>query len=83
MNCPNCGAPLNDSHKCEYCGSEFSTASGDVNNIILKLNDEVITCYVQKIDADIIPSMSCGRDIHGRIVKSKPVVRRTFILKEL
>lgn len=82
MTCPNCGASMKDVHKCEYCGSEFSVAYGDASNVILKLGNEVISCYVSQIDTDIIEPIQYSRDVCGRIIKSDPIIRRTFILKE-
>ena len=82
MNCPNCGAPLNDSHKCEYCGSEFNIAKLDGNNVIFMLGNEVVHCYLSRIDVVDCSCYDSGRDIYGRIKKVEIVTKRKFTLME-
>ena len=83
MNCPNCGAPLNNPYKCEYCGLTFSVAEGSINTIMLNLNNETIYCYLDSVETEIIRDKETGRDLYGKVMYKDPVVKRTFILKEL
>lgn len=83
MNCPNCGAPMKDSHKCEYCGSIFNTAKLDGNNVIFRIGNETVYCYLSRIDVVDCSHSNFGRDIYGRIKKDEIVTKRKFILMEL
>lgn len=45
MNCPNCGAPINNG-KCDYCGTILSVINSDV--LLLHFNqDEVSPCELE------------------------------------
>ena len=84
MNCPNCGAPLNNPYKCEYCGSIFNTAKllDSANNVIFIFGDEKVHCYLSRIDAVDCSFHASGRDIYGHIKKDKIVTKRKFTLME-
>ncbi len=86
-NCKNCGAPLNGSGKCEYCGTVFrkprKTGSIDCSplrsgipaylpdKIKIVVNGSEVEGYVQ----NVIIEETCvdpGRTIDGQIMRPRP-----------
>lgn len=82
MNCPNCGAPMKYAHKCQYCGSKFNTADCENGLILLQLGDEVIYCYLERVETEVVKMSEYGADMYGRMRRVEPEKRRTFILRE-
>lgn len=79
-SCPNCGAPLKYTSRCEYCGTKFGFAEGTPNHVTLNIGGENISCYLGSVEAEYFQSLAKGID--GRVYPSTRVVR-TFTLKEL
>ena len=57
MNCPNCGAPINYGHKCEYCGSLYP----------LEIRNRYINHYGYAASSVIFPENDTYRNIADSI----------------
>ena len=83
MNCPNCGAPLLNSHKCEYCGTDFNVGNRVSDRmILLSVGDEQITCYISAIEYEDTVTSCFGRMEDGRMMKEPIKRKRTIVLRE-
>lgn len=82
-NCKNCGAPLNKTGKCEYCGTVFKKPSSiDCSSlgsgipaylpdkIKIVVNGSEVEGYVQNVTIEET-CVDRGRDINGRIMRPK------------
>lgn len=80
-SCPNCGAPLKHTSRCEYCGTRFGFAEGTPYHVTLNIGGEIVSCYLESVDAEYFRPLARGMD--GRVYPIKPRLIRTFTLKEL
>ena len=70
LNCPNCGAPLGISDKCEYCGTHFVDMTMDMEKpFYIKIRHNgmlfIDKVMMQSFQRDIIPN---GIDLYSENV---------------
>lgn len=86
-NCVNCGAPLHGDI-CPYCGTEYHDGkiTADFSSMEytgnLKLGNKEIPVYIAEMTAEAIGGMNEGWDIDGMLVRSAPIIKRTWTLIE-
>lgn len=82
MNCKNCGAPLSNSMKCDYCGTNNSITEADRKDYIVKFEFDGAEreFYIMGVTYDTIELYS-GRDIDG-FLKTDRTIKRKITLVE-
>ena len=87
-NCVNCGAPLHG-RECQYCGtmysgdgiySDFGKADGVVT---FNVYGEEFKCYISSMEAHTIYGENSGRDMSGRLLRDRPMLKHKFVLVEV
>ena len=76
LNCPNCGAPLGLSDRCEYCGTTFIDCTMDTEKpfyIKVRHNGALFIDKVrmQSFQKDIMPNSINLYSVNGRYVDFK------------
>lgn len=82
MNCKNCGAPLSNSMKCDYCGTNNSITEADCKDYIVKFEFDGAEreFYIMGVNYDTI-EYGGGRDIDG-FLKWERITKRKITLVE-
>ena len=68
-NCPNCGAPLDGSGKCKYCGTTFE-------------EQRVSSLLSMSTDADYMIECTCLSDPYRTFITAKPVPESATLIYE-
>ena len=81
-NCRNCGAPLPQSGKCEYCGTEHNRIHSE-DDVYYKINFEGSEhiCYINSVDVDSV-YYGGGRLVDGTVMKPMVIKKMRFELVE-
>lgn len=81
-NCPNCGAPLNGTGKCDYCGAvlkkpepELAVAPG--RDAFLLVGDQKYKVYIEQMELSSEYEY-VGRGIDGTMYRSEPTTYARF-----
>lgn len=84
MNCKNCGAPLSNSMKCDYCGTNNSLTEADCKDYIVQMEFDgaIRKFYIANMEYVSIGGHDLGRTDDGMIVREKPTLKRKIELME-
>lgn len=81
--CKSCGAPLPESGKCQYCGSEYHRIkSTDDMYFTINFGGAEHECYLNSVHVDLVEGIY-GRDVCGRMVGERTMPKYRFELIEL
>ena len=74
LNCPNCGAPLGLSDRCEYCGTWFADFTIDRDKpfyIKIRVGDKIL---IDRVMLSSAYSETSGNPIYAEDFNGRPVM---------
>lgn len=84
VNCKSCGAPLTNSMKCDYCGTNNQFTEADCKDYIVEMEFDGAKrkFFVSNVTYVSVGGYDCGRLGDGTLVRDKPILKRKIELME-